>query len=144
MPNKKTVGKSMDYPASFLKQRGLITTGFHLPYNPNLVERARTMRKNPTLAEKKLWQAYLRKYKHRVLRQRVIDHFIVDFYIPKQKLVIEIDGPVHNEKEVQEYDTQRTLFLEAYNLQVIRFTNDEVMHNFETVCRKIEEIQGEV
>ena len=101
----------MEYDAAFLKKRGLITTGFHLPYNPKLIERARAMRKNPTMAEKKLWQAFLRRFPYRVLRQRVIDHFIVDFYIPKLKLVIEVDGGIHDEKEQAEYDKQRSLFL---------------------------------
>ena len=57
----------------------LVNAGFHLPYNPDLVARAREMRKNPSPAEKKLWYGYLRNFKHRVLRQRPIDHFIVDF-----------------------------------------------------------------
>ena len=127
----------MDYDAQYLKQRGLITSGFHLPYNPKLIERAKEMRKNPTLAEKKLWQAFLHNFKYRVLRQKVIDHFIVDFYIPKLKLVIEVDGGIHDKKEIAEYDKQRTLFLEAYNLEVIRFRNEEVMHDFAKVCNKI-------
>ena len=101
--------QKMEYDAAFLKQRGLITTGFHLPYNPKLIERARKMRKNPTLAEKKLWQAFLRRFPYRVLRQRVIDHFIVDFYIPKLKLVIEVDGGIHDQKDQAEYDKQRKL-----------------------------------
>ncbi len=127
----------MEYTAAFLKQRGLITTGFHLPYNPKLIERARDMRKNPTLAEKKLWQAFLRKFKYRVLRQRVIDHFIVDFYIAKLKLVIEVDGGIHTKEEINAYDKHRTLFLEAYGLEVIRFSNKEVMDNFKEVTTKI-------
>ena len=127
----------MEFDALYLKQRGLITSGFHLPYNPNLIERAKEMRKNPTLAEKKLWQVFLRNFKYRVLRQRVIDHFIVDFYIPKLKLVIELDGGIHNKEEIAEYDKQRTLFLEVYELEVIRFKNEEVMNNIDAVCEKI-------
>jgi len=128
----------MEYSASFLKQRGLVTTGFHLPYNPKLIDRAKMMRKNPTLAEKKLWQAYLRKFKFQVLRQRVIDHFIVDFYIPKLKLVIEVDGEIHNDKDIKEYDKQRSLFLESYNVEVIRFRNEEVINKFDDICKEIE------
>ena len=128
----------MEFSASYLKQRGLVTTGFHLPYNLKLIERAKNLRKNPTLAEKKLWQAYLQKFKFRVLRQRVIDHFIVDFYIARLKLVIEIDGGIHNEIEILEYDKQRTLFLEVYNLEVIRFKNEQVMNDFAKVCGEIE------
>ena len=127
----------MDFPASFLKQRGLITTGFHLPYNPNLIERAKEMRKNPTSAEKKLWESFLRDFPYRVLRQRVIDHFIVDYYCPKLKLVIEVDGEIHGNKEIKQYDEQRTLFLEVYEIHVIRFTNKEVINEFDKVCDRI-------
>jgi very-short-patch-repair endonuclease len=70
----------------------LIDSDFHLPYNPKLVERAKNLRKNMTPAEKKLWYSYLRNFKFRVLRQKPIDNFIVDFYCAKLKLVIEIDG----------------------------------------------------
>ena len=128
----------MEYDAAFLKKRGLITTGFHLPYNPKLVERAKAMRKNPTMAEKKLWQAFLRRFPYRVLRQRVIDHFIVDFYIPKLKLVIEVDGGIHDEKEQAEYDKQRSLFLETYGLKIIRFRNKQIMEEFDSVVKEIQ------
>ena len=127
----------MNYDPIALKKRGLVTTGFHLPYNPKLIKRAKKMRNNPTLAEQKLWQAYLRNIGYRVLRQRVIDHFIVDFYIPKVKLVIEVDGAIHDKKDTKEYDKQRTLFLDSYGLEVIRFTNDEVMNSFDNVCGEI-------
>lgn len=51
-----------------LKTRGLITTGHHFPYNPNLVPRAKELRKNMTDAEKKLWEEYIRNFTYRVLR----------------------------------------------------------------------------
>ncbi|NER92430.1 MAG: DUF559 domain-containing protein [Symploca sp. SIO1B1] len=62
------------------KNLNLNSTGFHLPYNSHLVARAKSLRKNPTPAEKKLWLDYLRSFKFRILRQRPIAHFIVDFY----------------------------------------------------------------
>ena len=65
-----------------------------LDYNKKLKQRAAEMRKNMTPAEKKLWFQFLHNFsntKHRVYRQRIIDHFIVDFYIPDFKLVIELD-----------------------------------------------------
>jgi very-short-patch-repair endonuclease len=85
----------MTWDNESLKRRELITTGFHLPYNPDLVSLARSMRKDLTPAEKKLWEGLFRDFKCRVLRQRPIDNFIVDFYCPKMKLVIEIDGATH-------------------------------------------------
>ncbi len=121
-----------------LKTRGLITTEFHLPYNPKLVSLAKELRKNMTVAEKKLWEEYLRTFKYRVLRQRPIDHYIVDFYCAKLKLVIEADGGIHNDKNQKDYDEQRTHFLNSYGLIVIRFRNEDVLNDLEKVCEKIE------
>ena len=104
---------------------------YFLPYNPKLIEKAREMRKNPTFnrgGEMKVW------------RQKPIDNFIVDFYCPKLKLVIEVDGDSHFTEDGTLYDAQRTLILEGYGLSVIRFTNDEVINCFEGVCAKIEDL----
>jgi very-short-patch-repair endonuclease len=98
------------------------------------------MRRNPTPAEKKLWEEYLKTFPHRVLRQRPIENFIVDFYCAALRLVIEIDGAVHFSESAQTYDTERTIELEKYGLRIIRFTNDEVMNNFEDVCQQIAEL----
>lgn len=127
------------YTDTDYKTHGLISTGFHLPYNPNLIENARILRKNMTFEEKKLWKYYLKKFKYRVLRQRPIDHYIVDFYCAKLKLVIEIDGKQHFTKDGKMYDEERTNVLKSYDLKEIRFTNDEVRNQFEMVCKKIEE-----
>ena len=110
----------------------------HLPYNPELVARARKLRKNMTVAEKKLWYEYLRTFPHRVHRQRPINHYIVDFYCPKLKLVIEVDGESHFTPEAQEYDRKRTEILQGYGLKVVRFTNQQIMNNFEGVCSIIQ------
>lgn len=123
----------LDFDQAFLKSRGLIYKGGHLPYNPNLVQRAKQMRQNMTLAEEKIWFKLFRTFPYRVYRQRPIDHFIVDFYCSRIKHVFEIDGSYHLNKEIEEYDEMRTLFLEVYELTIIRFTNDEVMKNFEYV-----------
>lgn len=121
-------------------EKGLLYTGFHLPYNPKLVQRAKDLRKNMTLAEKRIWYDYFRNFKFRVLKQRPIDHFIVDFYCHELKLVIEIDGDSHFTDEGKAYDKLRTQVLEGYGLKVLRFTNDEVLNNFEGVCRQVEEM----
>ena len=73
----------------------------------------------------------------RVLKQRPIDNFIVDFYCAKLKLVIEVDGDSHFTDEGKESDRRRTEILEGYGLKVIRFTNDAVLDNFEAVCQAI-------
>ena len=90
-----------------------------------------------TEAETKLWLGYLKKFKFRVLRQRPIDHFIVDFYCAALKLVIEVDGDRHFTTDGSAYDEERTQVLEGYGLSVIRFTNQEVLNNFDSVCQKI-------
>lgn len=119
-------------------ERGLITSGYHPPYNPKLVERARELRKHMTPAEKRLWYSFLHGFKYPVLRQRPIDHYIVDFYCAQLCLVIEIDGESHFTEEGKTYDEERTRILEGYGLRVLRFTNEQVLHEFEGVCQQIE------
>ena len=109
---------------------------YFLPYNSQLVPRAKEMRNNPTIAERKLW-GYLRNFPVKFWRQRPIDNFIVDFYCPKLKLVIEVDGDSHFTESGLVYDEERTRVLEGYGLRVIRFNNDEVLQNFEGVCEQI-------
>jgi len=122
-----------------LKQRRLVQGTFHLPYNPELTARAKELRKQMTEAEKRLWRGYLRHFRYRVLRQRPIDHFIVDFYCPNLKLVIEVDGEIHFTEEGKEYDAERTTTLEGYGLKVLRVCNTDVIHNLPGVAEKIEE-----
>ena len=116
------------------KKQSLKSTRFHLPYNPENVAIAKELRKNMTPAEKKLWLGYLRDLPVRVLRQRPIDHYIVDFYCASLKLVIEVDGDSHYTDESKVKDFERTKALEGYGLTLIRFTNKEVLENFEGVC----------
>jgi very-short-patch-repair endonuclease len=115
----------------------LNATDFHLPYDPTLVPTAKELRKNMTPAESKLWYGYLRTFKFKVFRQRPIDHFIVDFYCPSLKLVIEVDGEYHFTEDGKAYDQERTQRLEGYGLKVIRFTNQQVLQEFESVCDAI-------
>src|SRR4051794_1903713 len=83
-------------------------------------------RKNPTLAENRLWLRFrnggIGGFRFR--RQHAIEPFIVDFYCPQARLVVEVDGPIH-ERQV-EADRFRQEMLEACGLTVIRFKNDEV------------------
>lgn len=120
-----------------LKKRGLIVGDFHLPYNPILIERAKILRRNMTNPEKKLWFGCLRHSRFRFLRQRPIDHFIVDFYCPELKLLIEIDGESHLTEDGKGYDAERSSILEGYGLKVMRFLNTDVMENITSVCSEI-------
>ena len=130
--------KGIHITSEEVKERGLIWRGNHLPYNPENVEKARTLRKNETQAEKKLWREFLSGHKLRFLRQRPIDHYIVDFYCASVKIAIEVDGDSHNTVQGKDNDKVRTDLLNSYGIKVIRFTNKEVLENFESVCEKIE------
>jgi very-short-patch-repair endonuclease len=114
-----------------------------LPYNPSHKERARDLRKNMTPAERHLWYDFLSGYRPRFLRQRPIDHYIVDFYCSEKKLVIEVDGGVHASDDACEADAARTMVLESYGLRVIRFTNEDVMNTFDDVVREIGRVLAE-
>ena len=73
-----------------------------------------------------------------MLRQRPIDNFIVEFYCAALRLVIEIDGDSHFTEQGKAYDAERTSVLEGYGLVVVRFTNVEVLQDFEGVCWRLE------
>jgi very-short-patch-repair endonuclease len=98
---------------------------------------ARQMRREPTLAEQKVWH-FLRQrsasdYKFR--QQHVSERFIVDFYCAKAHLVIEVDGHIHDYTATE--DAIRQEYLEALGLRVIRFTNAEVLNDIDDVLRQI-------
>lgn len=105
---------------------------------PKFYERARELRKELTDAERKLW-AYLRGDKlHGVnfRRQHAIGNYIVDFVSIKRKIIIELDGSQHLEQE--EYDKERTKYLESKEYKVIRFWNNQVMNDLNGVIKAIE------
>ncbi|HKK82188.1 MAG TPA: endonuclease domain-containing protein [Prolixibacteraceae bacterium] len=109
---------------------------------PIIFERAKALRENPTKAEIALWDI-LRKKQMMGLRfkqQHPIRIFIADFYCHAIKLVIEVDGDIHNAEENKEYDQNRTAELENYGITVIRFSNEEIMKNIEIVKSKIEKV----
>lgn len=115
----------------------MITNNFHLPYNPKNIQRSQRLRKNSTKAENKLWYECLKGLKPQFYRQRPIDHYIVDFYCPKLKLVIEIDGDSHFTEDGIGNDRIRTSVLAGYGLRVKRFTNLEIDQNFDVVKQLI-------
>ncbi len=105
-----------------------------------IFQAGRKLRKNMTLAEKILWRE-LRGKKLKSLRfrrQHPIGSFVVDFYCHEKKLVIELDGEVHDSNEAKQRDQSRTDALENFGLKVIRFRNEEVIDELEKVLRKIQ------
>lgn len=107
-------------------------------YDHNNVQRAREMRKNMTPWEAKLWYQFLRHYPVRFQRQKPIDHYIVDFYCAKAKLIVELDGSGHYDPLSERKDKSRTEELEKYGLKVIRFCNLDIDKNFYGVCTVID------
>ena len=105
--------------------------------NANLTENARTLRKNMTKEENRLWKLFLCRYKPRFHRQYVVGNYITDFYCHQAKLVVELDGSQHYTPEEKNYDQKRTAYLEAQGLKVIRFSNLDVMRRFREVCEAI-------
>ena len=104
---------------------------------------AKEMRCNPTIAEKKLWY-FLRELKnegYKFRRQHPFDNFyIVDFICLKEKLIIEIDGSGHNHSDIIEYDTKRTLWFEENGYRVLRFWNNDITQNLEGVVEVIYQV----
>lgn len=104
---------------------------------PEIMEKARRLRGNMTRCEKLLWEKLKGKQicGLRFRRQHPIDIFIADFYCHETRLVVEIDGEIHN--QLEEYDDGRTAELEKFDIKVIRFKNSEVENNIEKVVTKI-------
>ncbi|PRX52237.1 leucine--tRNA ligase [Salegentibacter salegens] len=136
----KSVGAMVKFPIlSFPKGEEKATPGYMTGGNNAylLLEKARENRNNPTDAEKALWN-YLRNknlgFKFR--QQHLIDDFIVDFVCLSKRLVIEVDGDIHDQQVEQ--DENRTKILESKGFKVIRFRNEEVIGDIDQVLERIE------
>ena len=107
-------------------------------HNPKLTSYAQTLRKEMTKEERHLWYDFLKDYPIMVHRQKVMGRYIVDFYIAKAALVIELDGSQHFEREGALADQQRDAYLETLGLKVLRIPNNAVNQNFPGVCQYID------
>ncbi len=105
--------------------------------NGKLIGVARSLRKNMTKEEKHLWYDFLCSYPVRFRRQEIIGNYVADFYSDKAKLIIELDGSQHYQKENRENELQRTAYFQSLGINVIRFSNLEVNSNFEGTCAVI-------
>ncbi len=110
-----------------------------LRYRRDLQPRARTLRRDSTPAERKLWFEFLSTHFEKFTRQKPLGRYVADFYCARHRLVIELDGDSHFTDAGEQYDQVRTDALAAWRIAVIRFTNFEVLHQFEAVCAKIDE-----
>ncbi|MDO8578867.1 MAG: endonuclease domain-containing protein [Dehalococcoidales bacterium] len=116
-----------------------------LPYRGNLKQQAQQLRVNMTDAERRLW-ARIRMNQlneYRFYRQKPIGRYIVDFYCPKAKLVVEVDGGQHFDTNACRQDQIRDNYLRTVGLKVLRFTNIDVLTNIEGVVGRILENLGE-
>jgi len=110
-----------------------------IPYNSKLQERARSLRRDMTDAERKLWQKLRGKQLSGIqfYRQKILGHYIVDFYAPSLSLVIEVDGGQHFEEQQKDYDKVRDDFLKACGVKVLRFSNFQVLQQIESVLEEV-------
>jgi len=106
-----------------------------LPYNPRLKQRARDLRTSATDCERLLWSRVRRKQLGGVqfYRQKPLGNYIVDFYAPSARLVVEVDGSQHFAPSQVDHDRRRTEYLERQGLRVLRFTDLEILQTLDVV-----------
>ncbi len=126
-----------------MRQRETMTTKmrdriFHFKVKDKTQQRARVLRREMTPMEKKLWYEILARkiLGARFLRQKPIGIYIADFYCPRAKLIIEVDGDSHDATPA--YDAKRTKFFNSLGIKVIRFDNGEVARGLAMVADDIE------
>jgi very-short-patch-repair endonuclease len=110
-----------------------------LPFWNALKPKVRKMRHEPTAGEDALWQRLRNRQVdgHKFRRQHPIDRFVADFCCTETKLVVEVDGDVHDGREVE--DKVRTRFLEGLGFRVMRFSNDRILSECDSVVAEIAE-----
>ena len=91
-----------------------------------------------TKEEKHLWYDFLRDYEVKFYRQKVIGRYIVDFYCPAAKLVVELDGSQHYEEENRLHDNERSDFINSLGITVMRFSNYDFHIRFREICETID------
>ncbi|MCX6757463.1 MAG: DUF559 domain-containing protein [Candidatus Nomurabacteria bacterium] len=110
-----------------------------LPYNKELILRAKELRKKQTEAEIKFWNKILKSEKLKNFKfttQKPIDNFIVDFYCSSLKLIIEIDGDIHKFQKARDKERDNIL-KQKFGLKILRYTNDEILNNSEFVLEDL-------
>ena len=106
-------------------------------YNKSFRSNAQSLRRQMTPEENRLWYDFLKKLPITVRRQKQIGNYILDFYIAKGKLAIEIDGSGHNLSEKRQADEMRDIALAELGIRVMRYTNLDVQKRFYAVCEDI-------
>ncbi len=99
---------------------------------------AQELRKNMTKEERKLWYEYLHSHPCRFRRQVTCGRYIMDFYCASAKLAVELDGSQRYSEEGQAYDAQRSTFLQSQGIEVLRYSNSDVLQNLRGMCQAID------
>ncbi len=110
-----------------------------LSYNKRLKQFSRNLRKNMTEAEKLLWSKIRRKQLKglQFYRQKIIGNYIVDFYCPESKLIIEVDGGQHYGTEGKNKDHIRDDYMKKTGISVLRFSDRDVLKQIDSVIEEI-------
>ena len=110
-------------------------------YNGDNREHALSMRRNMTKEERHLWFDFLHNHSLKWRRQKLLGNYILDFYCPKAKLAIELDGNQHRSSDdAIAKDKIRTAYIKSEGIRLIRFSNLDVMDNFQGVCDYIDKV----
>ena len=105
--------------------------------NNKLVPNAKSLRRNATKEEKKLWYRFLNTLPVKFTRQKVTNRYIVDFFCAQRGIVIELDGAQHYEEPAAEQDRIRDTFLADMGYTVLRYSDKDLNANFEGICQDI-------
>jgi very-short-patch-repair endonuclease len=106
-------------------------------HNQNLTPNAQMLRGNMTREERHLWYDCLKNLPVSFKRQKIIGNFIVDFYCPSAKLVVERDGSQHYDEKGRKTDQERDNYLQSLGLVIKRYSNTDINKNFYNVCEDI-------
>ena len=111
----------------------------YIPYDKNLVSRARELRKEETETERKFWNEILKDEKlnkYKFTRQKPLDYFIVDFYCASLGLIIEIDGEIHTFQKARDKEKDN-LLKQKFGLKIIRYKNEKVLNNTKKILEHL-------
>jgi very-short-patch-repair endonuclease len=118
-----------------------MATNMHFGATKQTFQYAETLRKKMTKAEEIIWEKVCKNQLGvRIRRQHPVWKFIADFYCHEVKLIIEIDGGIHLTSENKEYDISRNITLNEFGIQIIRFTNDQVINEIDKVIEEIRRV----
>lgn len=103
-----------------------------------LKNRRRKLRQDSTLAETILWNEIRnKKLGARFIRQYSVAGYVIDFYCPRQKIGIELEGGIHNKRDVKIYDDYRKRYIQQFGIKLLFFTNDEITNDLNNVLKSI-------